>query len=96
MGARTPASDWHRHAACAGTDPELWFPAFGESAHDNPRVLAAKAICGRCPVARECLVAALREERDLSHKLRHGIRGGLMPRERARLVRNYQAQQGAA
>jgi WhiB family transcriptional regulator, redox-sensing transcriptional regulator len=42
--------DWRDWAACAGSDPELFFPAPGASV----AVTQAKAICGRCPVAVQC------------------------------------------
>ncbi len=38
---------------CHGDDPDLWFA-------ENPVDLErAKALCGACPVRRECLAAAL-------------------------------------
>jgi Transcription factor WhiB len=40
-------------AACAGEDPELFFPAAPE---DEAK---AKAICAHCPIRRECHAAAL-------------------------------------
>jgi WhiB family redox-sensing transcriptional regulator len=39
---------WADSALCAQTDPDLWFPAKGESS------VHAKRICMRCPVRQEC------------------------------------------
>lgn len=47
---------WSSEAACAGTDPEAWFP----SGNANTKTLAI--ICGECPVRAECLRTALRED----------------------------------
>ncbi|MGH9005549.1 MAG: WhiB family transcriptional regulator, partial [Acidimicrobiia bacterium] len=41
--ATDPRSHW-ADAACLGTNPELFYPARGES------TAAAKAVCSTCPV----------------------------------------------
>lgn len=61
-------------ALCAQTDPEIFFPEKGGSA------LPAKAICKECPVRMQCLEWALKNDE------RHGIWGGLSPKERDRLM----------
>ncbi len=66
---------WQDRAACSGVDPELFFPAKGES------LAPAKAICAGCPVRVECLEYAL------THNERYGIWGGTSERERRRLRR---------
>lgn len=87
---RTPVVSWHasdaswlEHAACAGHDPELWFPK-------GPGVVeqtaAAKAICDTCPVRARCLDVALTAEDGLSAWYRSGIVGGLTVGERMALV----------
>lgn len=53
-------------AACSGLDPEIWF--------DVITPLAAKQVCGKCPVRELCLRVFRGEE--------YGIFGGLTPRER--------------
>ncbi|MER5490531.1 WhiB family transcriptional regulator [Streptomyces sp. NPDC002490] len=64
---------WQDQAACrTGTNPELFFP----EPDQIDRIRAAKTLCGRCPVRRTCLDAAL-ENGD-----RDGIRGGLTEQER--------------
>lgn len=72
---------WRAHAACAGTDPEAWFPgrrrkAFGEniSAYEA-EVARLTAICDRCPVEADCLRDAL--EHDAA-----GIWGGTTAEQR--------------
>ncbi|WP_380286402.1 WhiB family transcriptional regulator [Kitasatospora purpeofusca] len=55
--------NWRESAGCRGTDPELFFPV-GSSTSLPTRVQSdeAKAVCGRCPVARQCLDWALNAE----------------------------------
>ena len=67
------SDDWQAHAACAGSNMDLFFPERGES-H-----AAAKAICDGCPVQHECLDYAL------THDEVHGIWGGTSERERKRI-----------
>jgi WhiB family redox-sensing transcriptional regulator len=50
--------NWWKHAACAGTDAELFFPV-GDGPAVGPQVEAAKAVCRDCPVRRDCLEYAL-------------------------------------
>jgi WhiB family redox-sensing transcriptional regulator len=66
--------DWVAAAVCASTDPEIFFPEKGGSTR------SAKAICRRCPVAAECLAAALARDE------RFGIWGGLSERDRRALT----------
>lgn len=63
---------WMQNAACAGVDPELWFPATGQDSRP------AKRICRTCPIARNCLSYAL------SHQV-VGIWGGTSEIERRAL-----------
>ncbi|WP_405623745.1 WhiB family transcriptional regulator [Streptomyces sp. NBC_00076] len=66
---------WRERAACLRVDPELFFPisAIGPNTR---QVDEAKAICGRCPVAEQCLDWAVREGRV------DGIWGGTTESER--------------
>lgn len=67
---------------CTAADPEIFFPPPGG---DAAAVTApAKAVCATCPVAAECLGAAMEDERNGG--LRYGIWGGLSPVERHRLA----------
>lgn len=66
---------WMREAECLGVDPELFFPARGESTRE------AKGICQRCTVRLECL------EHALANGEKFGIWGGLSERERRRVRR---------
>lgn len=72
--------DWRDHAACRGMDQDIFFgPEERESREQlAERVAQAKAICRRCVVAEQCLAFAIKVQE------RHGIFGGLTPRERAR------------
>ena len=44
----TEPPDWHQHAACAGMDPDLFFPGQGVS------LTYARQVCAGCPVKTEC------------------------------------------
>lgn len=70
---------WHDQAACASTDPELFYPPDHRGAVTGYR--AAKRVCAGCPVKAECLADAM--ERDEQW----GVWGGLAPDERLALRR---------
>ena len=60
--------------ACAGADPEVFFPQKGP-------VTAAREICARCPHRQACLDWALETQQAF------GVWGGASPDERARILR---------
>lgn len=80
MNCRT----WAQRARCRRADPELFFP---DDAGGGDGYQKARAICGRCPVSRTCLAAAMAEEAERGRNHRFGMRGGLAPRERFELSR---------
>jgi WhiB family transcriptional regulator, redox-sensing transcriptional regulator len=53
------SASWMPLGACREEDPELFFPV-GSRGPALSQVMAARAVCGRCPVRRECLSYALR------------------------------------
>lgn len=65
---------WVQDAACAETDPEIFFPEKGGSTRE------AKRVCRGCSVTAECLAFALRRNE------RYGIFGGKSERERRREI----------
>jgi WhiB family redox-sensing transcriptional regulator len=65
-----PAPMFDGSQPCAAVDPELWFPAKGESAN------VAKAICATCPFRAPCLEWGLKHERE-------GVWGGMSGSQRA-------------
>lgn len=71
----TRAHDWVKRAACKGLS-DLMHPD-----NDEREIAAAKAICARCYVARECFWDAV-----ATGDMQHGIRGGLRPNERRSVV----------
>jgi len=73
--ASTVMGDWVRQAACAGANPETFFPASGE------RDATAKAMCASCLVRTECLEYSLRTGPHW------GVWGGLNEAERGTLAR---------
>ena len=74
-----------RHARCAGSglDPDEWFPVSAEPATARHEAAAAIAVCAMCLVRAQCLELSLRHW-DIGQ---HGIWGGLVPADRARLRR---------
>jgi WhiB family redox-sensing transcriptional regulator len=72
-----------RHARCAGSglNPDEWFPVSIEPGRARQEAAAAIAVCARCPVRDQCLMLSLRHW-DIG---RHGVWGGLVAADRARL-----------
>jgi len=62
---------WRLQAACRGVNPELFFPAPGQT------TAQAKAICASCPVATSCRDENLFEQ--------FGVWGGTSERQRQRI-----------
>jgi len=74
--------DWQLHAACRGTDSEVFFhPERERGEARERREVAAKAICAACPVRQECL------DHSLAVREPYGVWGGLTEHERAALLK---------
>jgi WhiB family transcriptional regulator, redox-sensing transcriptional regulator len=73
--------EWLRYAACAGEDPELFFPV-GSTGPAVTETADAKRVCRSCPVIGECLDWAL------SSGQTTGVWGGTDERERAVMFRS--------
>ncbi|MEV8395633.1 MULTISPECIES: WhiB family transcriptional regulator [unclassified Streptomyces] len=73
-----PSPVWRARAVCGR--PELAPLFVGDSADE---MAEAACFCAGCPVAGECLDAAMREEGSAPAKDRALVRGGLTPTERA-------------
>lgn len=71
---------WREQAACQHSDANLFFPA-GSTGAAIAQIEVAKAVCGSCPVAAECLKFALETNQEA------GIWGGKSEEERRRLRR---------
>ena len=78
-------ADWRVDALCAQVGGDVFFPDKGGDS------LAAKRICGDCPVRAECLAYAL----DWPGEQPQGIWGGLGARARER-VKARQRREAAA
>lgn len=79
-----------RHARCAdgGLDPDQWFPLSAEPDRARQEAAAAIAVCTACPVRGHCLTLSLWHW-DIGQ---HGVWGGLIPADRARLRRRAPAR----
>ena len=76
--------EWRELAACAGMPAETFYPKTpkGDTRLWKQKIEEAKAICNRCVVKEECLLAGMREE--------FGIWGGMDEKER----KSYRRQAG--
>lgn len=82
--------DWWEQAECR-KEPQEWFFAIpGEDGYTRTRKLA-KDVCLRCPVRLACLEWAMDIEAGVPREFRHGVYGGLGPRERFLLDRGWVA-----
>jgi hypothetical protein len=74
-----------RHAQCSdgSLDPDQWFPVSADPGRARQEAAAAIAICTTCPVRGPCLTLSL-QHWDIGQ---HGIWGGLVAADRARLRR---------
>lgn len=81
---------WRAWAACAGSDPEMFYPLDPE---DAAQAAAARAVCARCPVRAACLAEAMAVE---DPARRWGITGATTPRERTALHRARPMATGGA
>ncbi|MGW5972599.1 WhiB family transcriptional regulator [Streptomyces sp. NPDC055186] len=57
------ARGWIRDAACAGEDPELFFPLIERDS--EPQVARARAVCRRCRVLLACRRWAVEQGEDV-------------------------------
>jgi hypothetical protein len=82
-----------RHAQCSngGLDPDQWFPVSADPGRARQEAAAAIAICTTCPVRGHCLTLSL-QHWDIGQ---HGIWGGLVAADRARLRRRMPISQTA-
>ena len=74
-----------KHARCSesGLDPDQWFPVSDDPGRARQEASAAIAICATCPVRGHCLTLSLYRW-DIGQ---HGVWGGLVAADRARLRR---------
>jgi hypothetical protein len=74
-----------RDARCSdgGLDPDQWYPVSADPGRARQEAAAAIAICTTCPVRGHCLTLSLRHW-DIGQ---HGVWGGLVAADRARLRR---------
>lgn len=84
-----PGADWRDRGECRDEDPELFFTN-GSGAAATSQNNAAKAVCRRCPVERQCRTWALDSD------LPYGVAGGMTADERrvARAWRTREATGG--
>jgi WhiB family redox-sensing transcriptional regulator len=76
LAATRSTRGWVEGAACAQTDPELFFPDRGKPS------VEAKLVCRRCPAAAACLEFALNSPIRVQ-----GVWGGTTEKERRELRR---------
>lgn len=69
--------NWWDEAECRYVGMEIFF---------DTNTVAAKQVCSVCPIAKQCLDAAMTEEYGTGKDKRFGVRGGLSARGRYRLA----------
>jgi len=81
-----------RYAWCAGggLDPDQWFPVSAEAGMARRAAAAAIAVCSTCLVRGQCLALSLRHW-DIGQ---HGVWGGLIAADPARLRRRPERGRG--
>ncbi|KUN02107.1 WhiB-like transcription factor [Streptomyces yokosukanensis] len=79
-------TSWHAHAACHGMDPKDADAAFHPLPRDKQAIDKAKALCGLCPVRRDCLNHALEND------LKEGVWGGVTAADRRKLHKGLPAR----
>jgi hypothetical protein len=82
-----------RHAQCSDgrLDPDQWFPVSADPGRARQEAAAAIAVCTTCPVRGHCLTLSL-QHWDIGQ---HGVWGGLIAADRARLRRRMTVDQTA-
>jgi WhiB family redox-sensing transcriptional regulator len=86
VSASTDRALWDRvarSARCAdgGLDADEWFPISADAGMARQQAAAAIAVCAKCPVRGQCLALSLRHW----GIGQHGVWGGLVAADRARL-----------
>lgn len=78
-------SDWRDEASCKGVDVSIFVPQEGRGGPTTGRSVYAKArkFCSNCKVQSHCLFFAI------ENNMEFGMFGGLTPRERRKLRRQY-------
>lgn len=74
-------NDWRARAACRGMGPTLFY---ADGKEDQWVAPAARRVCAGCPVADECLDAALAQREEF------GVWAGTTPRQRQIIRRRRQ------
>jgi WhiB family redox-sensing transcriptional regulator len=86
-----PGADWRAQAACARTDPEVFFHSDNERGEPRQkRDALAKAVCAGCPVIQEC------REQALAVREPYGVWGGLTEEEREAIWSAERRREAAA
>jgi hypothetical protein len=81
--------EWLMQAPCRDVEDKRVFFSPPDKKIQAKYYEQAQSICRECPVATECLVEAMFQERWHPQQRIYGVRGGLIPRERVALARKY-------
>ena len=77
-----PLRDWRDDANCFGAPLDYFFDS-EEHTLNGANTLPGRTLCAQCPVARECLLDALRANE------RMGMRGGYLAHERVHTMKRH-------
>lgn len=71
--------EWRKKSACYGGNTNLFFPTKEDHSSCSLQIAMSRLICVTCPVRIDCLKFALENNE------KHGIWGGIVPRDRRKL-----------
>lgn len=82
-------TDWMDRAVCGGLTHPVFFGDVWDDAdeqhgpqHDPEALAAAREVCDRCPVRRQCFAEAMHEELGVGAMFRYGVFAGTTPLQR--------------
>lgn len=79
------SEEWKLAGLCRQVDPDLWFPAKGDSNNPAKRICKGTRFTPGCPVRARCLEYAL------GNIEAFGVWGGMGERERAAILKSRKA-----
>lgn len=79
-------ANWIDEAACKNVGIETFYADTGDQTTNEMKVIYAKNICRKCPVAAECLMFAI------SNNEAFGVWGSFAPKERSALIKLFSEQ----
>ena len=90
LSLRYSSAWWGDDAACLSKPTELFYGSDNVPFTGRAATAPGRAICARCPVARDCLIESLRQREWV------GIRAGYLGHERKEVMQRHHGDVAAA